>query len=637
MPVAAAKLTASMWSMFGPQVISTATPRLKALRQKPRDVEVVVSASGIRVVAQGDASEVLETEPMHRVSYAAVDASDKKKFAYITHYSRLGLVYCHCFTAKPRVIQDIPHAIMRHVSGMARDPVTEADRHEKTTGATLGIYETWMLGTVAVSCAEGGVYSGKEQVEEAVMALQTETGERKLRKDDAERVVLVISSEAIRTVECVSRNVVSSVSITNVTYITEVVGKKTALFAVVFKDDALGRKQCQIYLCEDDGEPNAICESVKDAYRVNREDERARKGNPFMPWAAGEEPVDGLLGECQIPRRDLTARRPLGAGQFGEVFLAEHAGAKRAVKMLRGGAAATDKRAFLGEARIMLGLNHPNVLQLTGVCAAQRPWLVVLEFCPYGDLLDVLQTLREKGAKLALIEQLRLGVGIASGLAYVAQQGLVHMDMAARNCLLHEGNVVKVADFGHARRFDPGKRYWVQRRPMKLSIRWLCVEAMGPPPKKFSEYSDVWSYGIVLMEIFTYGRKPYPDLRVREVQRAVMRGRRMKIPSGCPSAVFDTISACWAAMPEHRPNFEVLRAQLEEHTVVAGGGGEPRDVGKLVVSLGAEASKRFRAEEEEAAAAAETEATVSDRGPRPMSMHLPEVDGLSKGYDYVRQ
>lgn len=134
---------------------------------------------------------------------------------------------------------------------------------------------------------------GKQRVEEAVVLLQEHSDGKKIKKDDAERVVLVISSEGIRcehglrrqkllphvpltpaawavaladrTVEQVSRTVVSSVLISNVSYITEIIGKKTALFAMIYKDERLGRKSCQIYLCESKEVPNRVCEKLKEA------------------------------------------------------------------------------------------------------------------------------------------------------------------------------------------------------------------------------------------------------------------------------------------------------------------------------------------------------------------------------------
>ncbi|EGD76610.1 TK/HMTK protein kinase [Salpingoeca rosetta] len=577
-PVAAAKLTATMWDLFGKEVISTAGPRLKALKLKPVEAMITISASGIRVINTAT-QEVIENEPMEQVVYSAVDASDKKRVAVLSHYSKLGLIYCHVFSTKDKVCQEIAGAVQRLVQAKPVDEVSEADRHEKATGATLGIFETDYVGSATKPRNEHT--SNEEFVGQVVEDLRAAMKEKKKKEKkkklpaNADRVVMVISSEGIRIVDALSREVITSIYITKISYVTKVMVKKDRYFAIIFKDGRLNKKTCQLFQCLDD-EAQQICNTVKEAFKVAKEDVKAREGNPFMPMSSLTEPVKGALAECQVPRRSLNAIRPLGAGQFGEVFLALEAtdggdgqeGVKRAVKMLRGAATTADKAEFMGEAAVMNIMRHQNIVALAGICAQHRPWLVVLEFCPHGDLHGALRALRERRLALSIGEQLRIAENIAAGLEFVASKRYVHLDVAARNCLIGADGTIKVADFGLAKPYDAGKPYFRLRRTLKLSIRWIAVEALQPPPKRLSEFSDVWAFGVTMWEIATYGRMPYHTYRLHELQRLLLEGLRLEQPQGTPHEVFAVMQSCWRRSPGNRPNFSRLRQRLMDLQMV---------------------------------------------------------------------
>ncbi len=150
----------------------------------------------------------------------------------------------------------------------------------------------------------------------------------------------------------------------------------------------------------------------------------------------------------------------IGGGQFGEVYLADRyvkrpsgktALERCAVKMLRNNATPADKTEFLREAETMLRLEHPNLVSIVGVAVQQAPWLVVLEFMQYGDLRSVLQGCQQKSVTATRLEQLHIMHQLSSGCAHMAAKRFVHMDLAARNCLVGSGLSVKVADFGLVR------------------------------------------------------------------------------------------------------------------------------------------------------------------------------------------
>eukprot|EP00056_Hartaetosiga_gracilis_P019985 m.16930 g.16930 ORF g.16930 m.16930 type:complete len:432 (+) comp8084_c0_seq1:1949-3244(+) len=377
---------------------------------------------------------------------------------------------------------------------------------------------------------------------------------------------MVISSEGIRIVDAYTREVVQLIYITKLTFVTKVQIKKDEYFAVVMKRKGQADRICTMFAVND---ADLLCEKVKEASKVAKEDVKKRAGNPFIPMSSLSEQIKGPLSECQIPRRELRPRKPLGAGQFGEVYLAERSENDTtvlcAVKMLRGVATAADKKEFLDEALVMndIGNGNDNIVVFHGVCAQQRPWLAILEFCNQGDLLGVLKNLKTSGRTLGVYEQCRIAKNIANGLSFIAEKRYVHLDVAARNCLVDGNGNIKIADFGLARKYDEGKTYFRLRKTLKLSIRWLCVEAMRPGGKKLTEFSDVWSFGVTMWEVVTNGRMPYASCRLAEVCQMALQGHRLQKPSSCDDSVFAVLAECWNDTPMERPSFKDLLRKFD--------------------------------------------------------------------------
>ena len=307
-------------------------------------------------------------------------------------------------------------------------------------------------------------------------------------------VVLVVSSEGVRIVEQSSRDIMSTIPLDDIVYTTEVVGKKTRIFALISKNVNGHGQSCFILKCAK-SEAQQICERLVEASRAQKEDLALREGNPFMAHSSLSDPLKGPLEAKEISRRGLAAKKRVGAGEFGEVYLGEYTpeGGKVslvAVKMLRGGASHSDKASFYKEAEITATMGHDNIASLVGVCFAHRPWLVVLPYYVYGDLHQFLRTCDISGVQLQFGELIMWARQLALGLDYVASKGFVHLDVAARNCFLASNSMLKLGDFGLARPYDTGKTYTVIRKASKMSIRWLCVEIMGPAPKIVSQAAD---------------------------------------------------------------------------------------------------------------------------------------------------
>ncbi|XP_013169957.1 PREDICTED: tyrosine-protein kinase CSK-like isoform X3 [Papilio xuthus] len=260
-----------------------------------------------------------------------------------------------------------------------------------------------------------------------------------------------------------------------------------------------------------------------------------------------------------IAERDLEIRENIGKGEFGDVMLGILNGNQKvAVKILKDREAASKFRA---EASVMSSLKHDNLVRLLGcvVFSSNGSTCIVTEHCAQGSLLDYL---RSRGRHyVTQQDQINFAFDACCGMEYLERQRVVHRDLAARNVLISAEGTAKVADFGLARcetaPEDPADAMRVQA---KLPIKWTAPEALKY--NKFSNKSDMWSFGILLWEIYSFGRVPYPRIPLAEVVRHVERGYRMEAPEGCPAGPYDVMRAAWHADPQQRPTFAATRARL---------------------------------------------------------------------------
>eukprot|EP00049_Salpingoeca_infusionum_P023298 m.11367 g.11367 ORF g.11367 m.11367 type:complete len:513 (+) comp5709_c0_seq1:453-1991(+) len=264
--------------------------------------------------------------------------------------------------------------------------------------------------------------------------------------------------------------------------------------------------------------------------------------------------------QWEIPRQSIKLEKKLGAGQFGEVWEGTwNKTTPVAVKTLKPGTMSAEE--FLSEAAIMKKLRHPKLIQLFAVCTDQEPMYIVTELMKHGSLLDYLH---DKGRVLRLPQLVDMAAQVAAGMAYLEAQNYVHRDLAARNVLVGENNICKVGDFGLARILEREDEY-TAREGAKFPIKWTAPEAAMM--SKFSIKSDVWSYGILLTELVTYGRIPYPGMTNSEVLTQIQRGYRMPCPPGTPEALYQIMLMCWKTNAEERPTFETLQWRLEDFFV----------------------------------------------------------------------
>ncbi|XP_044264447.1 tyrosine-protein kinase Src42A isoform X1 [Tribolium madens] len=266
--------------------------------------------------------------------------------------------------------------------------------------------------------------------------------------------------------------------------------------------------------------------------------------------------------QWEIERSSLKFVRKLGHGQFGEVWEGMWNNTTPvAIKTLKPGT--MDPKDFLAEAQIMKKLRHPKLIQLYAVCTVEEPIYIITELMRNGSLLEHLQG---KGKSLKLQQLIDMAAQIAAGMAYLESQNYIHRDLAARNVLVADNNVVKIADFGLARLIKEDE--YEARVGARFPIKWTAPEAANY--NKFSIKSDVWSFGILLTELVTYGRIPYPGMTNAEVLHQVEHGYRMPSPPGCPAPLYDIMLECWNRDPMKRPTFETLQWKLEDFFTMEG-------------------------------------------------------------------
>ncbi|XP_025901449.1 tyrosine-protein kinase FRK [Nothoprocta perdicaria] len=272
------------------------------------------------------------------------------------------------------------------------------------------------------------------------------------------------------------------------------------------------------------------------------------------------------VDQWEIDRKSLKFLKKLGSGQFGEVWEGLWNNTTPvAIKTLKPGS--MDPKDFLREAQIMKNLRHPKLIQLYAVCTLEDPIFIITELMRYGSLLEYLQN--DAGSQICLTHQVDMAAQVSSGMAYLESQNYIHRDLAARNVLVGDHNVYKVADFGLARVFKvENENIYEAKHETKLPVKWTAPEAIHC--NKFSIKSDVWSFGILLFEIITYGKMPYAGLAGHQVIQMLDKGYRLPQPSNCPKRLYDIMLQCWKAEAKERPTFETLQWQLEDYFEVDG-------------------------------------------------------------------
>uniref|UniRef100_A0AAY4DDL1 receptor protein-tyrosine kinase n=1 Tax=Denticeps clupeoides TaxID=299321 RepID=A0AAY4DDL1_9TELE len=340
-----------------------------------------------------------------------------------------------------------------------------------------------------------------------------------------------------------------------------------------------------------------------------------------MPMDEQCERLTYDANKWEFPRDRLKLGEPLGRGAFGQVVEASAFGIEKAttcttvaVKMLKEGATANEYRALMSELKILIHIGHHlNVVNLLGACTKPGgPLMVIVEYCKYGNLSSYLKskraeyspfkvngddfskgdlglgtstrldictgtaTISRTGGKesvshledgdessdwdhLTLEDLISYSFQVAKGMEFLSSRKCIHRDLAARNILLSENNVVKICDFGLARDVYKDPDY-VRKGDARLPLKWMAPETIFD--RVYTTQSDVWSFGILLWEIFSLGASPYPGVSIDEAFcRRLKEGTRMRAPDYATPEIYQTMLNCWLDRPTDRPTF----AELVDH------------------------------------------------------------------------
>ncbi|XP_078379877.1 fibroblast growth factor receptor 4-like isoform X4 [Oculina patagonica] len=306
-------------------------------------------------------------------------------------------------------------------------------------------------------------------------------------------------------------------------------------------------------------------------------------GTETSPYSEINEyaPLHPGTRSWEVPRANVVMEKVIGKGAFGQVAQgkASHLrGAEDtmtvAIKMLQDNATETERKDLLSELEVMKKLKpHPHVIKLLGCVTETDPLLVIIEYVPYGDLLGYLRKSRglndtyfkypdvKPQTSLTSQQLIKFSWQVADGMRYLSSRKIIHRDLAARNVLVGERETCKVTDFGMARDVYQENVY-EKKTKGRLPVKWTAYEALlfG----RYTTKSDVWSFGVVVYEIFTIGGSPYPQTDGRKMADLLNRGYRMPKPRHVDKALYKIMQDCWQENPDDRPTFEYLRDELKE-------------------------------------------------------------------------
>ncbi|CAG7721035.1 unnamed protein product [Allacma fusca] len=282
----------------------------------------------------------------------------------------------------------------------------------------------------------------------------------------------------------------------------------------------------------------------------------------------------------------------LGSGAYGKVVKGRYGVMDVAIKTVKKSAAGGYLKALLSELKIMSYVGrHPNIVNLLGACTQnirKREISIILEFCERGDMVSLLRQNRgifvnyfesksvvaerisigeyqnESVKKLCTVELVRWAVEIARGMEFLSSKNVIHGDLAGRNILITQGLSAKVSDFGLSKQLFEYSTY-VQKANIPLPLRWMAYESLKD--LQFSVQSDIWSYGVVLWEIFSLGETPYPGMEWGfESWKEILNGRRNDKPDFASDTLYKIMLECWNLEPNSRPCFRFLWESILDYS-----------------------------------------------------------------------
>lgn len=226
---------------------------------------------------------------------------------------------------------------------------------------------------------------------------------------------------------------------------------------------------------------------------------------------------------------------------------------------------------------------HLNLVNLLGIVAeniAKHELMVIMEYCRYGNLKDVLEKHRQNvknqntDSNTMQVSKSRIATTaisvtrnnlsswsyqVAQGMHFLSAQKIVHANLAARSIFLADGNIAKISDFGLSRAMYKADAY-IAEKESKLEYQWLAIESMQN--RILTSKSDVWSFGVLLWEIFSFGETPYQEIEIYQLKRHIQNGHTLEKPAYANENMYEIMQQCWRRNPESRPSFDSLEKWL---------------------------------------------------------------------------
>ncbi|XP_010498195.1 PREDICTED: serine/threonine-protein kinase EDR1-like [Camelina sativa] len=265
------------------------------------------------------------------------------------------------------------------------------------------------------------------------------------------------------------------------------------------------------------------------------------------------------VAECEILWEEVTVAERIGLGSYGEVYRGDWHGTAVAVKkFIDQDITGEALEEFRSEVRMMRRLRHPNIVLFMGAVTRPPNLSIVTEFLPRGSLYRLIH---RPNNQLDERKRLRMALDAARGMNYLhsCNPVIVHRDLKSPNLLVDKNWVVKVCDFGLSRM---KVSTYLSSKSTAGTAEWMAPEVLRNEPA--DEKCDVYSYGVILWELFTL-QQPWGKMNPMQVVGAVgFQHRRLEIPEFVDPGIADIIRKCWQTDPRLRPSFGEIMASLKQ-------------------------------------------------------------------------
>ncbi|XP_002064437.3 tyrosine-protein kinase Drl [Drosophila tropicalis] len=289
---------------------------------------------------------------------------------------------------------------------------------------------------------------------------------------------------------------------------------------------------------------------------------------PFREYEHEPEEFNRRLQELTVQKCRVRLSCLVQEGNFGRIYRGTYNDCQEVlVKTVAQHASQLQVNLLLQESMMLYEATHPNVMSVLGISIEDYATPFVL-YAATGSVRNLKTFLQDPSyaRSVTTIQTVLMASQLAMAMEHLHNHGVIHKDVAARNCVIDDQLRVKLTDSSLSRDLFPGDYNCLgdgEYRP----IKWLSLEALQK--SHYNEGSDVWSFGVLMWEMCTLGKLPYAEIDPYEMEHYLKDGYRLAQPFNCPDELFTIMAYCWASMPAERPSFSQLQICLSEfHTQI---------------------------------------------------------------------